>query len=461
MEHYVATTPLPVSVEAAFAYHARRGALERLIPPWEAATIEASDGSIEAGSRVVLKTRVAGVPLRWVARHTDHDPPRRFVDTQQSGPFAAWEHRHEFEQLSENTSRLRDSIRYQLPAGALGRGLGRAVVASKLETMFAYRHRVTRDDLQLHVDHPAPPMTVAVSGSHGLIGAQLGHLLSLLGHRVRRLVRSHSDDPESLAIWQDERNAARLSEVDAVVHLAGKPIAESRWSSGVKQQIRDSRVLPTRQLCERLARLDRKPRVLICASATGIYGDRGEEVLDEHSQLGNEYLASVAEAWEEACRPAVEAGIRVAHARFGVVLSPRGGALAKMLLPAKLAGGALGSGQQWWSWIALDDVLGALYHVLTREHLRGPLNFVAPEPIRNREFASALGSVVHRPSLVPAPALALRLALGEMADALLLSSARVVPRALLDSGYRFRFTELPAALRYSLGYERLASEANS
>ena len=213
----------------------------------------------------------------------------------------------------------------------------------------------------------------------------------------------------------------------------------------------------TRSLCESLAKLETKPEVLICASATGIYGSRGNEWLDESSSLGDDFLADVAREWENACQPAIDAGIRVVNARFGLVLSPKGGALQKMLTPAKFAGGSLGNGRQWWSWIALDDVLGAIYHAIAKSSLSGPVNFVSSDPITNAGFAKTLGQVIGRPAIFPAPAFMLRAALGEMADALLLSSARVKPTKLTESGYQFRFNDLTQFLKYSLGRERLES----
>ncbi len=457
-ERYTATTALPVSIESAFQYHARPGALQRLLPPWESVEIESSSNSIAQGSEVTLRAHVFGVPIRWLARHTHYDPPHRFADTQVSGPMATWDHSHEFSSLGNDQSVLRDRIEYRLPAGPVGRLLGGWKAKSSLESMFAFRHRITRDDLQLHQDHPSSPMTVAVSGASGLVGSQLCPLLSVLGHRVCKIVRSRNDDPESLAIWKDDADAAKLADADAVIHLAGKSIAGARWTDSMKREIRESRVTKTRELCEKLAKLPRPPRTLLCASATGIYGDRGDESLDETSALGDGFLADVARQWEQACQPAVDAGVRVIHCRFGIVLSPRGGALGQMILPAKFAGGSLGSGKQWWSWIALDDVLGAIYHALLTQSLVGPVNFVSPDPIRNRDFAKVLGDVIGRPALIPAPAFGLRLMLGEMADALLLASQRVVPTRLTESGYRFRFTELRELLRYSLGYERLPSE---
>ena len=457
VSHYVAVSSLPVSVKTAFAYHERPGALRRLTPPWESVVIEHTDHSITVGSRVVMKVRIGGLPLRWVAEHTQYDPPNRFADRQISGPFASWNHQHRFESVGDKT-RLIDDVEYRLPLGTLGRLFGSGKARATLESMFAYRHRVTRDDLVLQADHPVSAMTVAISGSNGLVGSHLQSLLTLLGHRVISLVRRSSDDPNCIAPWQGTDEAMRLSGVDAVVHLAGQPIADKRWTEQVKSQIRDSRIGPTGLLCESLARLPQPPKVLICASATGIYGNRDDEFLDEQSRWGDDFLSDVAGQWEAACRPAADAGIRVVNTRFGIILSPGGGALKQMLLPAKALGGSLGRGDQWWSWIALDDAFGAIYHSITDDTVSGPVNVVAPEPIRNADFAKTLGQVLGRPAIFPAPAMVLRIALGEMADALLLASTRVRPAKLIDAGYRYRFTDLEAYLKYALGKNRLPSQ---
>ncbi len=457
MERYVASSTVPVSVAEAFAYHERVGALERLIPPWESARIEHSDQSLAVGSKVSLRSKVCGIPVRWLAEHTEYDPPHLFADTQVSGPFARWDHRHQFEPAGDHQATLRDTIEYQLPLGAAGRLFGGGLARRTIESMFAYRHRVTHDDLALFARYPSDSLKIAVSGSSGLVGKQLCSMLGLFGHDIQRIVRSPDDTPGSVAVWSDDAEANKLDGVDAIVHLAGKSIASQRWSDSVKQEIRESRVSKTRQLCETLARLQRKPKVLVCASAIGIYGDRGDELLTEESALADDFLADVARDWEGACQVAIDAGIRVVNARLGLVLSPNGGALQKMLLPAKLLGGSLGNGRQWCSWIALDDVLGAIYHAIQTQSLSGPVNLVSPNPIINRDFAKTLGRVLGRPALFPAPAFALRLALGEMADALLLASTRVKPVRLQESDYVFRFSDLPAVLRYYLGRDRLES----
>lgn len=277
---------------------------------------------------------------------------------------------------------------------------------------------------------------MVVSGSHGLVGSALVPALEAAGHTVRRL-----------SLRGQPVNPAVLEGADAVVHLAGEPIAAGRWTPLQKAKIRDSRVEGTRALCDALARTTTPPKVLVCASAIGYYGERGEEVLCEDSRPGTGFLPEVGVAWESSAEPARRRGLRVVHLRFGIILARQGGALAKMLPPFRLGlGGPLGDGRQWFSWVALDDVVGIIQFVLATETLRGPVNAVAPHPVTNAEFTKTLGRVLRRPTIFPVPAFALRLLLGEMADGLLLSSTRVEPAALAAAGYRFHDPELEPAL---------------
>jgi uncharacterized protein len=300
---------------------------------------------------------------------------------------------------------------------------------------------------------------VAITGASGLIGSALGRLLVRDGHGVRPLVRRPAGAGE--ISWDPA--AGRLDPndlegLDAVVHLAGENIGV-RWTKARKARIRNSRVQGTRLLSEAMARTRRRPQVLVSGSALGIYGDRGDEVLTEKSAPGpaDDFLAAVGQEWESAADPARAAGIRVVHPRFGIVLSPAGGALGKMLLPFRLGlGGRLGDGSQWISWISIDDVAGALVHVLLNAGLSGPVNVTAPEAVRNRDFTRTLGRVLSRPTPFPVPATALRLVLGEMADSTLLASARMLPERLLGSGYRFAHPDLETALRHVLGRDRRA-----
>jgi hypothetical protein len=297
-------------------------------------------------------------------------------------------------------------------------------------------------------------MRVAVAGASGFIGGALAPSLIAEGHDVVRLVRR---DPRGAGEvgWDPGRgriDGAALDGVDAVVNLCGENIAEGRWTAAKKERLRASRVVPTRLLAETLAaRASRAPRVFVSASAVGYYGDRGDEWMTEDSPPGRCFFGRLSVEWEAATEPAARVGIRVVRLRTGIVLGAAGGALRKMLLPFKLGlGGVVGPGTQYMSWIALDDLVGAIRHVIGHDDVAGPVNAVAPGPVTNAELTRTLARVLRRPAVLPAPAFALRLAFGEMADAALLASTRVRPARLLASGYRFRFPELEGALRHVL-----------
>jgi uncharacterized protein (TIGR01777 family) len=297
-------------------------------------------------------------------------------------------------------------------------------------------------------------MRVAITGASGLIGSSLVPFLTAGGHQVIRLVRREGAGPGE-ATWDAESGSldgAALDGVEAVVHLAGENIAGGRWTDARKRRLRSSRIGPTGRLAQALASLPRPPRVLVSSSAVGYYGDRGDSWVTETSPSGGDFLGRLAVEWEAATEPAARGGIRVVNLRTGIVLSPGGGALGKMLTPFKFGvGGLLGPGTQYMSWIAMDDLLGAIRHALATAGLSGPVNAVAPEPVTNAVFTTTLAHVLGRPALAPVPAFALRLLFGEMADAALLSSIRVRPERLLASGYRFRFADLETALRHLLG----------
>lgn len=296
-------------------------------------------------------------------------------------------------------------------------------------------------------------MKILISGSHGLVGTALIKSLETEGHEISRLVR-HYPNSEAEIEWSPDRYSIQLARIegfDAVVNLAGESIAEGRWTDEKKRRIRESRVKGTKLLGDALANLTSRPKTFICASAIGYYGNRGDETLTETSAPGDDFLAEVCVEWEKATALATEKGIRVVNTRFGVILDANGGALAKMLPPFRMGiGGKIGSGKQWMSWIALDDVVGALKFALANETLKGPVNFVAPNPVTNAEFTKTLGKVLSRPTLFPIPAFGVRLAFGEMADALLLSSQRVEPQRLKTTGYEFQYSQLQTALSHAL-----------
>ena len=299
-------------------------------------------------------------------------------------------------------------------------------------------------------------MNVLVSGSSGLLGSALISELHSRGHRAVRLVRSEAYSGDAVS-WDPsagriDAEALQRFRCDAVVHLAAESIFGVRWTAGKKQRILESRTQGTRLLSQTLASLPDPPRVMVSASASGYYGSRGSEVLTEDSASGEMFLSRVCREWEAAAQPARDAGIRVAHTRFGIVLSAEGGALATMLPIFKLgSGGKVGDGGQFWPWVAIDDVSGAIIHALENDSVQGPVNVNTPNPLTNAEYTRVLGKVLSRPTVFPLPAPAARLALGQMADEMLLVSARMQPERLRNTGYEFRYTELEPALRHLLG----------
>ncbi len=455
-EVFERSVELPVSAAAAFAWHERPGALERLTPPWERVEPVGREGEgLRPGSRVTLRAKVGPFWSTWTAEHREYAAGRFFSDEALSGPFAAWRHRHEFMD-TQGGCVLRDRVDYALPGGAAGRLLAGAAVRRRIEAMFAYRQAVTREDLRFRGScPPVRPMRVLVSGASGLIGSALVPFLTTQGHEVLSLVRRAPRGAREVA-WDPRAgrlDLGKAGEIDAVVHLAGAGIADARWTEARRREIRESRVRGTRLLAEALAGRSRPPRVVVGGSAIGVYGDGGEAWLDEASPAGRGFLAELVREWEAAWAPLDVAATRRVYLRTGVVLSPRGGALAKLLTPFKLGlGGRVGDGRQWWSWISIDDLVGVIGRALGDEALRGAVNAVAPEPARAGDFAAALGGVLGRPACLPAPAWALRLALGrELADEALLASQRVAPGALRRAGHRFRHENLEGALRHLLG----------
>lgn len=431
-----------------FAWHARPGAFERLTPPWERVRLLSHEG-IRDGDRAVLELRRGPFRRRWVAVHEGYEEGRQFADRQESGPFAHWHHVHRFEPDGEDACTVVDEIEYRLPAGPLGAALGGPLARRTLERMLDFRHRRLADDLARHEAAGLAPLRVAITGASGLIGSALAAFLSTGSHEVVRLVRRPAGPGE--VRWDPasgEIDAAGLEGVDAVVHLAAATISK-RWTRERKREIMESRSVGTELLASALARLERPPRVLVCASGIGYYGSRGDELLTEASTSGDDFVAGVCRAWEGAAEPAAAAGIRVVNLRMGVVLSA---VLPRLLPPFKAGlGGRLGSGRQWWSWLALDDAVGAFHHAIATESLAGPVNVCAPGLVTNAQFTRALGRVLRRPAVLPVPAPALRVAFGELADGLLLASQRALPARLEESGFRFVQPELEGALRRELG----------
>lgn len=445
---FVMRSQMPVPVQELFSWHAREGAFERLNPPFDPVELESREGGLEVGARTVLKMKVGMLWHRWVAVHTAYEAGRMFRDEQESGPFSTWRHTHRFEPSEGSTSVMHDEIDYALPMGAVGSALGTRFTRAALERTFLYRHQLLRADLERHAAYATRERhTVAITGASGLVGSTLRHFLTTGGHRVQVVGRRGSrPDPRG------------LEGADVVVNLAGAGLADERWTHERKVLLAESRVRYTEALVEAMRAMARPPKVLIQGSAVGVYGERGDEVLTESSAIGARgpraasFLAGLCADWEAAGLSAKALGVRVVVLRTGLVQSARGGVLARLLAPFKAgAGGPIGGGRQWQSWVSLEDVLGALHRAMWDEQLEGPMNVVAPTPVTNAEYGRVLGHVLARPAVMPLPAFAMRAAFGELADGALLASQRVRPTVLERIGFRFVHTTLEEALRFTLG----------
>jgi uncharacterized protein (TIGR01777 family) len=446
VRHFQQSIELPVSRDELFAWHARPGAFERLSPSWQPMEIVEQSGGIEDGARLQFVLRKGPLRCTWVARHQGYVLGEKFEDVEERGPFSHWHHVHRFTAIGPARSRLDDVVEYAVPmfGGSVERMLTRM-----------FRERLVRlaIDLRRHLVEGTPkPLRVAITGASGLIGRALTAFLCAGGHEVVPLVRGRAGS-DAIA-WDPAAgkiDAERLEGFDAVVHLAGESVGQ-RWSPAVRQRVMSSRVDGTRLLCEALAARNRKPPVLISASAIGFYGDTGERWVDESSEPGSGFLSEVCQAWEQASEPARAAGIRVVNLRIGAVLDPRGGMLGKLRLPFELGlGGPIGSGRQYISWIDIDDLLGAILHAIRTESLSGPVNAVSPEPVTQREFARTLGRVLRRPAFMPLPAFMIELLFGAMGHEVLLGGQRVRPTRLQQTGFRFDFAGLEDSLRHQFG----------
>jgi uncharacterized protein (TIGR01777 family) len=433
-------------IEEVFAWHAHPGALARLLPPWQPIWVREEAGSLRDG-RAVL-----GLPggIACVARHQPdaYEPPHRFAD-ELASPFQMmlrWRHTHEFREAGQGSTEIDDTVETSLPD-------------PWLRPTFAYRHRQIAGDLAAHArarTYRSEPLKVAMTGSSGLIGRALTAFLTAGGHDVIRLVRRAPRDATERLWRPNDPDSNLLDGIDAVIHLAGASIA-GRFTDEHKERIRSSRLQPTAALASLAARSAARgqgPECLVQASAIGFYGrDRGDENLTEASSRGDGFLAEVVADWEAASGPARAAGVRVVHVRAGLVQSPRGGTL-RLLFPLFEVGlgGRLGSGEQWTSWIGIDDLLDIYERTVVDPHLSGPFNAVAPEPVRNRDYAATLAGVLRRPAVLAVPAFGPKLLLGsEGAQELAQANQRVYPERLLSAGHPFRYAQLEPAMRHLLG----------
>ena len=471
---FVSTLKVDVPVEKLFSWHENPGAYERLTPAFDPVTVKYRKGGIDGGEVHIKLPPIGGiipVPLIWVAKHHSYKKNVQFMEDQESGPFVgplpfwngSWHHRHLFEKNGKNGSILKDEIYYDFPMDPFGSIFGSAYTKNRIKQMFAYRKNITKNDLYEQAKYKGKPMDIAITGGSGLIGSQLIPFLTTAGHEVENIVRGRPKKGE--LSWDiDENVISNLEGKDAVVHLAGEPINKPLggkipipWTKWKRKQILESRVKGTKLIAEHVASLNKKPKVLVCASAIGYYGDNDENLLSEDAEKGTDFFSHVVSEWEAAAKPAIDAGIRVVFLRLAPVMSPQGGALQVLSLPAMLGSSPpVAGGKQWWSWVSVDDAVGSIYHSIITDSLSGPVNVASPNPVRQKEWAATLANVFwgklgKLTTLIPVPGFILKTFLGEFGDVLALSSIKVDSSKLIDSGYKFRFNDLEDCFRHLLG----------
>lgn len=438
------------SPREAFDWHKGDGVVARLTPPWVRYTHLERRGGLEAGASTTLTLKIGPLPVHWRSVHTACEEGARFTDTMVEGPFALFEHTHLFE-ADGSGCLLTDTIRYRLPLAPVSHWAAGSWVERDLARMFRYRHLITSRDLAMRrFTGGAPPMTLAVSGASGVIGSALVPWLRSQGHRVLTLVRRTASGADEIS-WDPGRGtleSEKLQGCDVLIHLAGENIGDGRWTPEKRARIIESRVAGTSLLARTVSRLENGPKLFLSASAVGFYGNRRADEVTETDPCGQAFISEVCRRWEEAAEANwTRPGGRLVTLRIGVVLTPSGGALAR-LLPVFRAGlgGPLGRGDQYMSWISMADVLGALAHIMGTPAISGPVNLTAPHPVTNREFTRTLAGGLKRCAVASLPAAAVTAAFGEMGREVLLEGVKALPDLLQKTGYSFIHPTLAEAL---------------
>ena len=467
MSVFIKSTKVPANNKDAFDYHTREGALERLVPPWSILTVTSHEGNIREGAISTFKVSLGLVGFKGAAPHFGYLQDRQFQDKMVKGPFQSWIHTHSFMPDELGHCIMEDKIAYSPPFRKLGSILLNNTIQNNLNQLFHYRHRILSNDINLwKIAGRSKGQKILITGSHGLIGSSLIPLLTAAGeHKITRLAKPQSNCNNTNShsiVWDpsdDKVNVKDLEGFDVVVHLAGENIF-GRWTDSKKQRILESRIKSTRLLCDSLIKLANPPSTFICASATGFYGNQRNEVLTEESKPGFGFLSDVCQKWEESTETARDAGIRVVNTRFGVVLTPKGGMLQKLLALSRFGIGLkLGDDEnQHISWVSIEDTIGSIFYSIINSSIRGPVNVVSPNPVTNPEFSKTLARILKRKITLPISQKLARMMLGELADAMITPSTLVVPNKLSSAGYRFLNPDLEDALRLLLGRQIISQE---
>ncbi len=451
-ETFEASVRIARSASDVFAWHETPGAWARLLPPWETVEILSDNSGLAVGTRVRFRIRMGSEWVESEIERRDTVVGKQFREVALEGPYDEWDHLHRMEPIDAKNCLLKDEVRYRIEGGSFKQSRARRAMRTRLDRLFRYRHEVAKHDLE---DQPTQAnYRILVGGASGLIGRALVPFLSGQGHEVIRLVRrpAVASDEISWIPMHSVLNANLLDGIDAIVNLSGVDILEKSWTRERVLEIRNSRVWTTHTLVDAIHKMRIRPRVFVSTSAVGYYGNRGDSILTEEERLSDRALSLICDAWEDAALRAENQYVRTAILRTGLVLTPAGGILGKMLPLFRAGfGGPVGPRKNWMSWISMDDHLAAIHEAIISPKVRGIANSVAPEPVQVGHFAEELGRVLRKPCWLPVPPLALYLRYGTRAEHIFMFSQRAVPKALLDAGFKFRYPTLTQALAHELG----------
>ncbi len=453
---YIKETRINVPVEKLFAWHKQNSAISRLTPAFAPLKmIFRSNDGIEKGTIIRFRIKLFKIPMLWESMHIEYQENKIFKDVQTKGPFNKWEHSHIFKSDGIDHSIMKDKIEFQLPFGVLSRPFYKFAV-KEFNRMFTYRHRVLKYDLENYSDLTGIKKRIIVSGASGVIGSALVPFLRTIGYEVIRLTRKKGKLLDDEIFWDPYKGILDLEskgKIDAVINFNGVDITDKRWTEKQKKRILDSRVISTQLLAERTADLEHLPDVFISSSAIGFYGNGGNRILTEKDSAGDHFISRVCRQWENASIPGQKnTEMRCVRLRTGVVLTPAGGALARMLLPFKMGFGAkISNGRQYMSWISIDDFLSGVLFILNHDQINGPVNFTSPCPVTNKEFSQTLSGVFSKKLIFTVPEFLAKILWGKMGEETLLTSAKVIPEKLLGSGFSFQHKTLLPALKDLLG----------